>query len=172
MPVCLATKKDLKELVPLINSAYRGEASKKGWTTEAHLLEGDLRTDITALTTLLNNPEAVMLKYTNPDNLITGCVYLEKMNRGLYLGMLTVSPLQQDKGIGKQLLSATEVYAKEKKCTGIFMSVIPLRTELIAWYERNGYHNTREKKPFPTDNRYGIPTQPLEFIIMEKIIAL
>ncbi len=170
MSITIATTADTQALVPLINSAYRGDASKKGWTTEANLLEGELRTDIPFLTNLLNNPEANMLKYTVADGTIAGCVYLEKMERGLYLGMLTVSPLQQAGGIGKKLLAAAEVYGKEKGCSCIFMNVISLRHELIAWYERHGYHKTGETKPMPGDNRFGTPTQPLEFLIMEKIL--
>jgi ribosomal protein S18 acetylase RimI-like enzyme len=96
-------------------------------------------------------------------------VYLEKKERGLYLGMLTVSPLQQANGIGKKLLAAAEVFAKEKNCHCIFMNVISVRQELIAWYERHGYNKTEERKPLPADNRFGKPTQPLEFIIMEKV---
>ena len=168
MSITIVTTEDIPALVPLINSAYRGDASKKGWTTEADLLEGELRTDIPSLTTLLSNPESSMLKYTSESGAITGCVYLEKMQRGLYLGMLSVSPLQQAGGIGKQLLAAAEVYGKEKGCPCIFMNVISLRHELIAWYERHGYHKTNETKPMPDDNRFGTPTQPLEFIIMEK----
>ena len=171
MPVSIAVKDDIQELVPLINSAYRGEASKKGWTTEADLLEGELRTDISTLTHLLNNPNAAMLKYTNPDGSISGCVFLEKKDRGLYLGMLTVSPLQQANGIGKQLLLASELYAKENNYPCIFMNVIPQRVELTAWYERHGYHKTGETNPFPDNDRFGTPTQPLEFIIMEKKIT-
>lgn len=171
MFISAATKKDVPLLVVLINSAYRGEASKKGWTTEADLLDGGLRTDIPALTELMNNPLATVLKYTTTEDDITGCVYLEKQERGLYLGMLTVSPLQQAGGIGRQLLSAAAAYAKETNCSSIFMSVISVRLELIAWYERHGYRKTGETKPFPTDNNFGTPTQPLEFIIMEKKIA-
>ena len=92
------------------------------------------------------------------------------MEKGLYLGMLTVSPLQQASGIGKQLLAAAEVYAKEKNYPKVFMNVISVRYELISWYERHGYHNTGETKPFPADDRFGIPSRPLEFIIMEKLI--
>jgi ribosomal protein S18 acetylase RimI-like enzyme len=169
MSITTATIYDIPALVPLINSAYRGDASKKGWTTEANLLEGELRTDIPALTNLLSNPEASMLKYTAGDGSITGCVYLEKMERGLYLGMLTVSPLQQAGGIGKQLLAAA-AYGKEKNYSCIFMNVISIRYELVAWYERHGYHKTGETKPLPGDNRFGTPTQPLEFIIMERVL--
>lgn len=170
MSISRANIKDIPELVELVNSAYRGETSKKGWTTEADLLKGALRTDIPSLIALINNPEAVLLKYSDINNTIIGSVYLEKQKRGLYLGMLSVSPLLQAAGIGKQIMSAAEFYAKENNCLCIFMSVISVRHELIAWYERLGYNKTGETKPFPSDNRFGVPTQPLEFIIMEKLL--
>ena len=170
MPVSLASQQDIPALVTLINSAYRGEASKKGWTTEADLVQGELRTDITSLTDILKNKDAIMLKYVSENGDITGCVYLHKQERGLYLGMLTVSPLLQGSGIGKKLLKAAEQYAKENNCSSIFMNVISLRHELIAWYERHSYRQTDERKPFPTDQRFGIPTQVLEFLIMEKVV--
>lgn len=168
MSIAHTTKKDIPELVKLINSAYRGDESKKGWTTEATLLKGDQRIDIPGLTALLENPTAQLLKYTSLEGTIAGCVYLEKQEKRLYLGMLTVSPRQQTHGIGRQLLSAAETYAREQQCPVIFMSVISVRHELLAWYERKGYYQTGETRPFPTDNKFGIPTQPLEFLILEK----
>jgi ribosomal protein S18 acetylase RimI-like enzyme len=168
MTISKATAADIPSLVILVNSAYRGEASKKGWTTEADLLKGELRTDITTLGELLDKEGAALLKYTSPEDIITGCVYLQKQERGLYLGMLSVSPEMQAAGIGKQLLAAAMLHAKETDCRVIFMNVISLRTELIAWYQRHGYELTGERKPLPDDNRFGIPTQPLEFVIMEK----
>jgi len=171
MPVYPAIIEDVPELVALINSAYRGEASKKGWTTEAYLLEGELRTDIPTLTSLMNNPKAVVLKYLTTDNVISGSVYLEKKERGLYLGMLSVSPQLQARGIGKQLMFAAEHFAKENNCRSIFMNVISVRQELIVWYEKLQYQKTGETKPLPAGTRFGAPTQPLEFAIMEKIFA-
>ena len=168
MQISPAHIKDIPELVSLINSAYRGEASKKGWTTEADLLEGELRTDATTLAEIINRPQATILKYTTDDNAVTGSVFLEKQERGLYLGMLSVSPLQQAAGVGKQLMKAAEQYAKENNCSCIFMNVISVRHELIEWYERLGYQKTGEIKPLPADTRFGVPAQPLEFAIMEK----
>lgn len=168
MPIKQATTKDIPALVDLLNSAYRGENSKKGWTTEADLLEGDLRTDIESVNGLMKTPGAVFLIYTNEQNQVEGCVFLHKKENRLYLGMLSVSPLIQTKGIGKQLMSAAETYAHDQHCTAIFMKVISVRHELIQWYERKGYERTGEIEPFPTDNKFGVPTQPLEFIIMEK----
>ncbi len=168
MQISSAQIEDIPALVALINSAYRGEASKKGWTTEADLLEGELRTDAATLAEIINKSGATILKYKNDNNAVTGSVYLEKQERGLYLGMLSVSPLQQAGGVGKQLMKAAEKYAEENNCPCIFMNVISVRHELIAWYERLGYQKTGEMKPLSVDTRFGIPTQPLEFAIMEK----
>lgn len=168
MPVSIAALDDIPALTALINSAYRGEASKKGWTTEADLLKGELRTDIPTLTEVIKRPQAVILKYTNTEGSIIGSVFLEKQERGLYLGMLSVSPLLQAGGVGKQLMKAAEQYAKEHNCLCIFMNVISVRHELIAWYERAGYQKTGETKPMPADTRFGVPAQPLEFAMMEK----
>jgi ribosomal protein S18 acetylase RimI-like enzyme len=170
MPIHTATENDIPAIVTLLNSAYRGEASKKGWTTEADLLKGDLRTDDATLHKLMQTPGAVFLKYLNDNNEIEGCVFLHDKGNRLYLGMLSVSPLIQAKGTGKQLMAAATEYARQQNCGSIFMKVISVRHELIAWYERQGYIKTGETEPFPADDRFGVSTQPLEFVIMEKIV--
>lgn len=168
MAIAQATIEDIPGLEKLLNSAYRGEDSKKGWTSEADLLQGELRTDAETLRRLMQTPGAVFLKYVNDQSNVEGCVFLQKLESKLYLGMLSVSPLIQAKGIGKQLMSEAEEYARSQNCSVIFMKVISVRDELVAWYERKGYHKTGRTEPFPRDDRFGIPSQPLEFIIMEK----
>ena len=165
-----ATLKEVPELVQLVNSAYRGEGSKRGWTTEADLLDG-IRTDEESMQHLISNPNGVMLECRNEQNELLGCVNLQQQNDQLYLGMLTVSPELQGGGIGKELLQASEQYAKQNGFCAIVMSVISIRVELIAWYERCGYQKTGETKPFPSsDPRFGIPKQLLEFIVLKKRI--
>ena len=164
-----ATLQDIPKLVILINSAYRGDSSKKGWTTEADLLDG-IRTDADSLEQMITRKDAVILQSFNENNILQGCIYLEKRQDKMYLGMLTVSPLEQAKGIGKQLLIEAEKYASEQICSIIEMTVISVRTELIAWYQKHGYNNTGETKPFPDNIKFGIPKQPLEFIVMQKEI--
>ena len=171
MAISAATIKDIHVLVSLINSAYRGEASKKGWTTEADLLKGELRTDENILAELMQTPDTIFLKYTSEAGEVEGCVFLDKKENRLYLGMLTVAPMQQAKGIGRQLMNAAEEYCRQQNCEAIFMRVISVRHELISWYEKLGYQKNGQTEQFPADNRFGIPTQPLEFIIMEKLIA-
>ncbi len=170
MPILTATSADIPALVALLNSAYRGDASKKGWTTEADLLKGELRTDEATVKELMQTPGAVFLKYVNEENNLAGCVFLHKKENKLYLGMLSVSPMIQAKGIGKQLMAAAAEHAQQQNCTSIFMKVISVRHELVNWYERHGYQKTGETEPFPAGNRFGVPTQPLEFVILEKNI--
>lgn len=166
LTITVAEKKDVPSLVKLVNSAYRGEDSKKGWTTEADLL-GGIRTDEDAMMKMVSRGDSVILKCLDKDQLI-GCVYLQKQDEKIYLGMLTVSPEIQAKGIGKKLLQAAEEYAQTQESTAITMTVISVRKELISWYERHGYKPTGARKPFPNDPRFGIQKQPLEFIVLEK----
>ena len=105
-----ATEQDIPALNHLVNSAYRGDSSRKGWTTEADLLDG-IRTSEESLRTMIQNPNAMILKYEEAGQLL-GCVYLEMKGNDLYLGMLTVSPEAQAKGIGKHLLLAAEHIAQ------------------------------------------------------------
>ena len=161
-----ATGQDIPALNALVNGAYRGDTSRKGWTTEADILDG-IRTSEEALRAMLQNPASTILKCEAEGQLL-GCVYLEKKEPELYLGMLTVSPDMQTSGIGKRLLLAAEQLALEQRCQTISMTVITVRHELIAWYERRGFRTTGETKPFPDDPAFGIPKQPLEFIVMKK----
>lgn len=165
-----STLADVHELNTLINSAYRGESSKKGWTTEAHLLDG-LRIDEPTLATYFEDADTTILKYTDFDNKIQACVYLQAQGGKLYIGMLTVNPELQNSGIGRQLLEAAEEYARTINCHTLWMTVINTRHELIAYYERKGFNKTGEEKPFPTDPVFGIQKQDFVLIVMKKLIS-
>lgn len=164
-----ATLADIPALNILINSAYRGETSKKGWTTEANLLEGK-RTNEEELTQTIQNPKNTILKYTE-NNTVIGSVLLVEKGQQLYLGMLTVSPELQNSGIGKKMLAEAENHAKALGLSSIIMTVISVREELIAWYKRHGYVDTGEREAFPeSEIHVTISENPLEFIYLEKII--
>lgn len=158
---------DASALNVLVNSAYRGEESKKGWTTEADLLDGT-RIDETALRDLIQKTRTTVLKYEEGGELL-GCVELRNEGSKLYLGMLSVNPNKQSKGIGKKLLKAAEAHAKKLGCPTITMTVIDGRQTLIDWYIRHGYSLTGEHKPFIVpDERWGVPKKQLEFVVLEK----
>lgn len=160
-------------LVTLVNSAYRGDSSKKGWTTEADLLGGQ-RVDSESIIAALTRDNSTILIAEDEDNddKLVGCVHLEQHEHKCYLGMLTVDPTLQNKGIGRMLVQESEAFAQFWDCTHIYMTVISIRTELVAWYEKLGFRNTGEKRPFPySDERFGLPkVDNLEFVVLEKKI--
>lgn len=164
-----ATVEDAPALNKLVNSAYRGDSSRKGWTTEADLLDGT-RTDENAIRGFFREEGSTILKF-QVDGKIAGCVRLVKHGHKLYLGMFAVDPNVQNGGIGKKILVAAEAHARQVGCESIDMTVISVRTALIDWYKRHGYTEVGEKKPMVFDNPSGgIPKTDLYFITLEKIL--
>ncbi|QJD80831.1 GNAT family N-acetyltransferase [Spirosoma rhododendri] len=167
--IAVAASADVPELNQLVNSAYRGDSSRQGWTTEADLLDGQ-RTSEADLLDLLSKPAGQILTYRVGGKLL-GCVYLEQTGKKGYLGMLTVAPDVQTAGIGKRLLAEAEAVGRAAGCQTITMTVLTQRHELIAWYERRGYQSTGVTKPFPDDPRFGLPKQPLTFVFLSKSLV-
>ncbi|MBS1508855.1 MAG: GNAT family N-acetyltransferase [Bacteroidetes bacterium] len=164
-----ATLADVPALNKLVNSAYRGESSRKGWTTEADLLDGT-RIDEDSIRLLIETPQSQVLKYTEEGKII-GCVRLDNRGKKMYLGMFAVDPEIQGKGIGKKLLQAADEEAKKQNCQCIEMTVISVRSELIAWYQRHGYKLTGEEKPMVLEGASaGIPKMNLRFVVLEKAV--
>lgn len=164
-----ATAADVDAVVMLVESAYRGESGLRGWTTETHLLDGR-RTDAGLVAELLVSSESAVLLAQAGDALLA-CCHIEKHDRSAYFGMFAVDPLRQNGGLGRQLLTEAERYARDIwQCSAMHMKVIEARGELIAWYERRGYRRTGEYSPFPYGNeRFGIPRRDdLRFELMIK----
>jgi ribosomal protein S18 acetylase RimI-like enzyme len=165
-----ATPKDIPALNKLVNSAYRGDSSRRGWTTEADLLDGT-RTDETAIQAFFDEPDSTILKYVEGGEIV-GCVRLVKHGNQLYLGMFAVDPEVQNSGLGRKILLEAEIEARKQNCKSIDMTVISERKELIDWYKRNGYAEVGEKKPMVFDNPSGgIPKRDLYFITLEKFLS-
>lgn len=171
MSIKIAKEPDIPALVKLIDLAYRGKESTQGWTSEAELFISTQRTDASSLLNLMKKPTVTFLKYLSDDGTIEGCVLLNKKDNRLYLGMLSVFPGLQGKGVGKKLLLSAEEHARNSGCNLIFMTVISIRQELIQWYEKHGYQKNGKKAPFPIDEKFGLPKIPLEMVVLEKVIA-
>lgn len=170
MQSSIITEKDFPAIVALVNNAYRGEASKEGWTTEAWMVGGDKRTTEENLAEILQEPGAVILKLESDEGELLGCVFLRHDEEGLYLGMLSVWPKLQAKGVGKTLMWLAEQHAREVGTRRIYMNVISARTELIEWYYRRGYVSTGVSKEFLSHPELGVALRPLEFIVLEKYL--
>ncbi len=141
----------------LVNSAYRGDSSRAGWTTEADLLEGQ-RTDESDVRALIEADDSMILLCLRDDEIV-GSVHLKKVDEETaYLGMFVVNPGLQGAGIGKQFLQAAETSARQAwGISKMTMTVITLRHELIAFYERRGYRRTGQFIPFPAESGASVP---------------
>lgn len=165
----IAQESDVTQLHLLVNSAYRGDDSKKGWTYEADLLDGQ-RIDVNMLKEIIYSEHNVIL-LSFEDHQLFGCVHIKKDENSAYIGMLTIKPELQANGLGKRLLRAAEQWIQDNwNSQYIEMTVIQKRLELIAWYEKRGYVITPERRPFPYgDERFGKPKlQGLEFVVLKK----
>lgn len=165
-----AKQQDAGQIAMLVNSAYRGEVSKQGWTTEADLLAG-LRTDPEEILRLMSSDDSMFLLSKAGAELV-GSVHLQKQAGQVYLGMLAVSPPLQGRDIGKQLLEAAEQAAQETwNVNKSVMTVISCRNELIAFYERRGYRRTGVSKSFPVNPElWTAKVADLRLEILEKFL--
>ena len=163
---------DVPGLVELIESAYRGDASRAGWTTEADLLAGQ-RTDPDGVTAVVRKADGRLL-IAERDGELIACCQLEHRGDHAYFGMFAVRPELQGGGLGKVIIAEAERTARETwGAREMRMTVIRQRDELIAWYERRGYRRTGQLTPFPYgDERFGIPQRPdLEFELLVKSLG-
>ena len=153
----IAQHEDIAEIVSLVESAYRGESSRKGWTTEAAFIEGQ-RTDEQEVFELMNKADSIFMLCFDSGSLLAS-VQIEKQQDNAYLGMFAVNPEMQGGGIGSMLLDQVETYAKnEWACHAMQITVITIRNELISWYLRNGYKSAGVFKRFPYEEpRFGQP---------------
>ena len=164
-----ATLADIDALVVLVTSAYRGDASKQGWTTEADMLDGQ-RIDPGVLRKDIERERSLIIIAEREAQLLA-CAHVAEENGAGYFGMFSVQPGLQGGGVGKLLLAETERIARDEwRLPAMRMTVIDIRDELIAFYERRGYHRTGVTKPFPYgDERFGIPKRDdLRFEVLEK----
>ena len=164
-----ATDADIPSLVSLVTSAYSGDVSKQGWTTEADMLDGQ-RIDAEVLRHDIARPRSRIVLAERRGELLA-CAHVAEEDGAGYFGMFAVRPDLQGCGVGKAVMAETErVVREEWTLPAIRMTVIDIRDELIAFYERRGYVRTGIKKPFPYgDERFGIPKRDdLRFEVLEK----
>ncbi|ALC24702.1 GNAT family N-acetyltransferase [Streptomyces pristinaespiralis] len=167
-----AAEADVPALVALIESAYRGESSRAGWTSEADILGGQ-RTDPQGVREVITAPGS-RLMIVERDGEPVACCQLEHRGDAAYFGMFAVRPDLQGAGLGRRIIAEAERSARETwGVAEMHMTVISVREDLIAWYERRGYRRTGRMTPFPYgDERFGIPRRDdLAFELLVKDLA-
>ena len=171
----IASESHVAQLVDFVNAAYRGESSKAGWTTEADFLDGQ-RIDAEMLLESVKSTQHEILLILEDETIKACCEVKQAVGCNevrAEIGMICVTPVEQGRGWGRKMVSYAEKFCKEKwNISEYIMFVITLRKPLIAWYEKLGYKDSGERKPFPShDPKFGIPKiLNIEFQVMKKPI--
>ena len=164
-----AARSDAPAIAALIEESYRGDESRRGWTTEAHLIEGN-RTSVAEIETLIADPNARFVMAFEGTTLV-GCALIKNENGEGYFGMFAVKPTLQGGGHGKQILSHAEQQIRNLwHCPRVAMTVISIREDLIAYYERRGYKRTATK-PFPFEKEPGAKRTDFHFVVLTKALG-
>lgn len=166
-----ARRDELDRIVDLVTSAYRGESSRAGWTTEADLLDGQ-RTDAEAVGAVFDDPRAELL-VAEENGALVGCITVDRGDdETAHFGMFAVDPTRQSGGVGGRLLDAAEDRARSWGCSHLALEVLRQRTELQDWYRRRGYEPTGATVPFPYgDERFGVPRRDdLVFLVFRRAL--
>ena len=161
-----AQPSDVEAVVALVQSAYRGEASRLGWTTEADLIDGQ-RTDAREVSDLIARPDSLILLAGRPGALLGTC-HLQRRGGEAGFGMFAVRPALQGSGIGRAIVEEAFRIASVGDATRCGSRSYPSAEDLITWYKRLGFQPTGETEPFPYgDERFGRPRRDdLEFVVL------
>jgi N-acetylglutamate synthase-like GNAT family acetyltransferase len=163
---------DIDALVALVESAYRGDSSRQGWTSEADLIGGQ-RTSPHEMTTLLDGGE-ILVAETGRE--IVGCCHLSRIDeQTVHFGTFAVNPLAQGGGLGRRLFAAAEEEAAlHFQATEIVIEVVAQQVALKEWYDRLGFSLTGRSLPFPAAADGAGPTllrDDIHFLEMKKTIT-
>ena len=161
---------DASVIADLVNTAYRGEGSRAGWTTEADLLDG-LRITTPEIAALIRRNDAFVLVGVLRDQVVA-CIACEHNENTAKFGLISVKPILQNKGYGREMIQAAEaITAREWRVAGFYLSVITLRTELIEFYERLGFERSGQFENFPENPALWQPkVQDLALEYLVKLI--
>jgi ribosomal protein S18 acetylase RimI-like enzyme len=167
-----ATPDDAPDVAALVQIAYRGDASRAGWTTEADLLDDD-RIDEAGVIHKIEAPGAVVVLAHDPAGRLVGCFELAPRDGTAYFGMFAVLPPLQAAGLGRRMLAEGErIASQEWGLATMQMTVLHPREELVAWYERRGFARTGETRPFVhVDLGETVERPDLHFVVLAKVLG-
>lgn len=174
-----AVHTDAAALAELIERAYRNPDTAGRWDSESHLLTGP-RTSREEMAALLADPDSRFL-IAEIDGRASGCCLIQKLGSTgrpggeeapAYFGMFAIDARARNIGLGKQVLAEAEARVRKLwNAPAMVMTVINVRTELIAWYERRGYRLTGAAMPFPFSETSGEVTRDFHLVELRKDFA-
>lgn len=100
----------------------------------------------------------------NKDLGLVASAYTEIAGDHIYIGMVSVEPRHQGRGLGRQLMTAAEAHGRARGCRVADINVVNLRTELPPFYHRLGYVETGTR-PFGDEH---VATRACHLVTMAK----
>jgi len=166
----IATVDDAPQIQSLIQSAFRAEDSRKGWTADM-ALNSRFTMDVEEVLANIRKPDNAVLVATDDSGTFVASFQVVKRSADLArFAMFAVDQHHQRRGLGRRALAYGEEYCqREWGVKKMDLSALSTRLELIAWYERCGYRKTGETAPFTKDHVKGLDLpDDLCFVVLDK----
>ncbi|KAG1148666.1 hypothetical protein G6F37_003209 [Rhizopus arrhizus] len=159
-----------KEASAVVNQAYR---SKGGWTTEEDFVAGERCTEeqMQSFIRESGNPHTLLFAVEHPHKIV-GTVQIQTSPEHpsmAEVALFSVSPYEQSRGIGSQLIRAALTEMKEMGMTHAMLHVLEIRQELLKWYKKLGFEETGESVPYVWPEKLKI--NGLHLLILKKALA-
>jgi GNAT superfamily N-acetyltransferase len=151
MAIRAAEPSDAPQIAALVNLAFR---------VERFFVYAD-RTNFDQISAMFQTGTFLLAEIASQPR---GCVYLELRGDRAYFGLLSVDPVHQRQGVGRELVGEAECRARDAGCNFMDILIVNVRTGLIPIYARMGYVESGTA-PFPAN----VPTKiPCHFLRMSK----
>ena len=159
-PLRRATPDDIPEIVRLVNLAFR---------VEDFFIDGN-RTHAAEVGKKMAAPGGCFLVLDDcRAGGLAASVHTEIRGARGYFGMLAVAPDQQNRGLGRRLISAVEDHCRAAGCRFLDLDVVHLRPELPVIYNALGFA-PYDTGPFPDTFKLR---RPAHMVLMTKpLVAL
>jgi N-acetylglutamate synthase-like GNAT family acetyltransferase len=151
MTTRIAQFDDAENIARLVNAAFR---------VESFFTNGD-RTNPDKVRELMQTGKFLLREEAGR---LAGCIYVEQRGDRGYFGLLAVDPALQHSGLGSRLITAAENYCRAAGCRFMDLTLVNLRAELPAFYNRQGYTESGTL-PFPGEQNAN---QPCHLVKMSK----
>ena len=164
-----ATPDDIDLIVDLVEICYRSKSSAQSWTSEYYLVRGK-RSSPSEIEQSVAGPDSMMIVGEVEGMLASCCRLMAAPLKRVHLGLFCVRPEFQSRGLGSELLELATSTSRERFDGEVLsLQVLSPRTELRAWYERTGFHETGERIAFSQEADPALAlVEDLKFVVYER----
>jgi GNAT superfamily N-acetyltransferase len=141
---------DVPALVRLVNRAF---------VAESPYIEGE-RINEESLREILAKGSFVVFEEAGE---LTACTFIEPRGERAHLGLVSVDPTRQGKGLGSELMAAVENHCRQAGFREMELRFINHRTELERFYLRLGFARTGVTESV-TNHRVKVPFHFVQMI--------